>query len=230
MKTIGLLGGLTFESSLLYYKLINEMVRERRGGTHAAKSVMVSVDFGEIQPLTETGEWDKILEIMVRAARNIERSGADCLLLCANTVHKLAEGIGREIGIPILHIVDATAEAIQRAGLDTVGLLGTRFTMEEDFFSGRLRDRHGIVSLVPEKKDRDWIHRLIVDDLARGIVEPASKDALLRIMDGLAARGARGVILGCTELPLLVAEDEGPVPLFDTLKIHAGAAVDFALA
>lgn len=229
MKTIGLLGGLTFESSLIYYRLINELVRQKRGGSHAAKSVMVSVDFGEVQPLTERGAWDEVQAVMVRAARDIERGGADFLVICANTIHKLADGIGREIGIPILHIVDATAREIRKAGLETVGLLGTRFTMEEDFFAGRLREKHGIGALVPGNDDRAWIHRLIINDLARGIIEPASRDRLWIIMDGLAAAGAQGVILGCTELPLLVSADQGAIPLFDTLEIHAEAAVDFAL-
>ncbi len=229
MKTIGLLGGLTFESSLIYYKLINEKVRERVGGNHAAKSVMVSVDFGEIQPLTERGAWDEILAIMVRAARDIERAGADGLVLCANTIHKLADEIGREVSLPILHIVDATAAVIRKAGFDTVGLLGTRFTMEEDFFIGRLRERHGIGAIVPGKDDRAWIHRLIINDLARGIIEPASRERLWTIIESLTAEGAQGVILGCTELPLLVSAGEGKIPLFDTLEIHAEAAVDFAL-
>jgi len=229
MKTIGLLGGLTFESSLIYYKLINERMRERLGGNHAAKSVMVSVDFGEVQPLTERGEWDKVLEILVRAARDIERGGADGLVLCANTIHKLAEEIGRQCSLPILHIVDATAAEIRKAGLDMVGLLGTRFTMEEDFFIGRLRERHGIGALVPGEDDRAWIHRLIINDLARGIIEPASRERLWTIIEHLAAEGAQGVILGCTELPLLISADRGTIPLFDTLGIHAEAAVNFAL-
>ncbi len=230
MKTIGLLGGLTFESSLIYYKLINEKVRERVGGNHAAKSVMVSVDFGEIQPLTERGAWDEILAIMVRAARDIERAGGEGLVLCANTIHKLADEIGREVSLPVLHIVDATAAKIRKAGLDMVGLLGTRFTMEEDFFRGRLRDRHGVASLVPDKTEREWIHHLIIEDLARGIIEPASRERLRTIIERLTAEGAQGVILGCTELPLLVSAGEGKIPLFDTLEIHAEAAVEFALA
>lgn len=229
MKTIGLLGGLTCESSLVYYKLINEMTREKLGGHHAAKSVMVSVDFAEIQPLTERGEWDKVLAILLRAARDIERGGADLLVLCANTAHKLADGIGREIGIPIVHIVDATARQIRRTGFGKVGLLGTRFTMEEDFFSGRLWEKHGIEALTPGKEDRELVHRIIIDELALGRIKSASRDACWKIIGDLAAKGAQAIILGCTELPLLVTQDQGHIPLIDTTTIHARAAVDYAL-
>lgn len=229
MKTIGLLGGITCESSLLYYKLVNEMTRAELGGHHAAKSVMVSVDFAEIQPLTETGEWDKVLAILLQAAKGVERGGADLLLLCANTAHKLAAEIEREIGIPIVHIVDATAREITKAGFKKVGLLGTRFTMEEEFFSGRLREKFGVEALTPGKEDRERVHRIIIDELALGNVKPASRDAVLRVIGDLAARGAQAIILGCTELPLLVTQDRCPIPLFDTTTIHARAAVDHAL-
>jgi aspartate racemase len=229
MKTIGLLGGITCESSLLYYKLINEMTREKLGGHHAARSVMVSVDFADVQPLTECGDWDGVLAILLAAARGIERGGADLLLLCANTAHKLADEIGRGVGIPIVHIVDATAAEIRKAGFAKVGLLGTRFTMEEDFFKGRLRDKHGIEALVPGKADRERVHRIIIDELALGVIKPESRKAVNKIMDGLIAAGAQAIILGCTELPLLVAQGQVGVPLFDTTAIHARAAVDLAL-
>jgi aspartate racemase len=229
MKTIGLLGGITCESSLLYYKLVNEMTRAELGGHHAAKSVMVSVDFAEIQPLTERGAWDEVLAILLRAAKNIERGGADLLLLCANTAHKLAAEIEREIAIPIVHIVDATAREINKAGFKKVGLLGTRFTMEEEFFSGRLAEKYGIEALTPGKEDRERVHRIIIDELALGNIKPASRDTVLRVIGELAARGAGAVILGCTELPLLVTQEQCPVPLFDTTTIHARAAVDHAL-
>jgi aspartate racemase len=229
MKAIGLLGGITCESSLVYYKRINEMTRERLGGHHSAKSVMVSVDFAEIQPLTERGAWDEVLAILSQAARNIERGGADLLVLCANTAHKLAEEIGREVGIPIVHIVDATAREIRKAGSSKVGLLGTRFTMEEDFFKGRLRDEHGIEALTPAREDRERIHRVIIDELALGIIKPGSREAVRRVMDGLVAEGVQAVILGCTELPLLVTQEQVGIPLFDTTTIHARAAVDQAL-
>lgn len=229
MKTIGLLGGITCESSLVYYRLINEMTRENLGGHHAAKSVMVSVDFAEIQPLTERGDWDGVLVILLRAARNIEQGGADFLVLCANTAHKLAEAIGRDISIPIVHIVDAAARQIQKAGFSKIGLLGTRFTMEEEFFSGRLRAVHGIEALTPAKENRARLHRIIIDELALGIVNPEAKEACWRIISDLAAKGAQAIILGCTELPLLVTRDQGQIPLFDTTRIHARAAVNHAL-
>lgn len=229
MQTIGLLGGLTCESSLVYYKLINEMAREKLGGNHSAASVMVSVDFAEIQPLTETGEWDKVLAILLRAAKGVERGGADLLLLCANTAHKLAAEIEREIGIPIIHIVDVTAREINKAGFKKVGLLGTRFTMEEEFFSGRLRDKFGVEALTPGKEDRERVHRIIIDELARGIINPASREIIWRIIGDLAERGAQGIVLGCTEIPLLVTQNQGDIPLFDTTQIHARAAVEYAL-
>jgi len=230
MKTIGLLGGITCESSLVYYRLVNEMTRARLGGNHSARSVMVSVDFQQVQPLTERGDWDQVLAIMTGAAKAVERGGADFLLICANTIHRLAGGIGREIGIPILHIVDATATEIRKAGLDRIGLLGTRFTMEEDFFRGRLRDRHGIETLTPGPEGRRRVHRIIIDELAAGVVRPESRAEVWRIIDDLEKRGARGVILGCTELPLLVTQERDRLPLFDTLTIHAAAAVERALA
>lgn len=229
MQTIGLLGGLTCESSLVYYRLINEMAREKLGGNHAAESVMVSVDFGKVQPLTETGEWDKVLAIMIETAKDIERGGADFLVLCANTIHKFADAIGREIKIPILHIVDVTAREIKKRGFGKIGLLGTRFTMEEDFFTGRLQKKYGIASLIPAKEDRAQIHRIIIDELARGIINPASREIIWRIIGDLAERGAQGIVLGCTEIPLLVTQNQGDIPLFDTTQIHARAAVEYAL-
>ena len=229
MKKIGLLGGITCESSLVYYKLINEMTRERLGGHHSARSIMDSVDFADIQPLTERGDWDGVLAILLQAARNIERGGADLLLLCANTAHKLADEIQREIGIPIVHIVDVTALEIQKAGLSKVGLLGTRFTMEEEFFRGRLQEKYGIEAIVPEKADRERIHRIIIDELALGIIRPEARETVNRVMEGLVAQGAQAIILGCTELPLLVTQEGSSVLLFDTTTIHARAAVDHAL-
>jgi len=229
MKTIGLLGGMTSESSRLYYKLINEMTRESLGGNHSAKSVMVSVDFAEIEPHMERGEWDEVLAVMIATSKAVERGGADFLVLCTNTMHKFVGPIGRAISIPILHIVDATAAEIKKRGLNTIGLLGTRFTMEEEFYSGRLRDGHNIASLTPAKEDRELVHRVIMDELSRGIISPKSRDVYWRIMNDLAGRGAQGIILGCTEIPLLVKQNQGAIPLFDTTVIHARAAVDLAL-
>jgi aspartate racemase len=230
MKTIGLLGDMTCESSLVYYKLINEMAREKLGTIHSAQSVMVSVDFGEVQPLMEQGEWDRVLEIMIKTALGIERGGADFIVLCTNTIHKFAEAIGRKIKVPILHIVDATAMAIKKMGIDKIGLLGTRFTMEEDFYSGRLLKKHGIASLIPGKEDRDLVHRTNMDELTRGIINPTSRESIWRIISSLVQKGAQGIILGCTEIPLLVKQNQGDTPLFDTTQIHARAAVDYALA
>ncbi len=229
MKTIGLLGGITCESSLVYYKLINEMTREKLGGHHAARSVMVSVDFADIQPLTEAGDWDKVLAILLRAAQGIERGGADLLLLCANTAHKLADEIGRGIGIPIVHIVDATAGEIKKSGFNKVGLLGTRFTMEEEFFKGRLRAKHGIEAIVPGREMRERVHRIIIDELALGVIKPSSREEVRKSIDGLVAIGVQAVILGCTELPLLITQEQVRIPLFETTTIHARAAVEQAL-
>ncbi len=229
MKTIGLLGGMTSESSLVYYKSINEMARERLGGNHSAKSVMVSVDFGEVEPHMERGEWDRVLGYMLDASRAIEKGGADFLVLCTNTMHRFVAEIDREISIPLLHIADATAAEIKKAGLKKVGLLGTRFTMEEEFYKGRLRDRHGIEVLVPEKPERERVHKVIMDELSRGVIRRASRNAYWRVIDSLARQGAEGIILGCTEIPLLVKPKRGAIPLFDTTAIHARAAVDLAL-
>lgn len=230
MKMIGLLGGMTSESSLVYYKLINEIAREKLGGNHSARSVMVSVDFGEVEPYMERREWDRVLAFMLAASRAIEKGGADFLVLCTNTMHRFVAEIDREISIPLLHIVDATAAEIKKAGLKKVGLLGTRFTMEEDFYKGRLQERHGVTALVPEKGERELVHKVIVDELSRGIINGASRDAYWRVIDGLVRQGAQGVILGCTEIPLLVQQLPGRAPLFDTTAIHARTAVDLALA
>lgn len=230
MKTIGLLGGMTCESSLVYYRLINEMARKKLGSNHSAKSVMVSVDFAEVEPHMERGEWDEVLAIMVETAMDIERGGADFLVLCTNTMHKFVEPLGRAIQIPILHIVDATAREIKKMGFEKIGLLGTRFTMEENFYAGRLQEKHGITALTPGKEDRNLVHRVIMDELSRGIVAPSSRAAYWRIINDLVDQGAQGIVLGCTEIPLLVKQDQGGIPLFDTTAIHARAAVDYALA
>jgi aspartate racemase len=229
MKTIGLLGGMTCESSLVYYQRINEIAREKLGGNHSARSVMVSVDFGEVEPHMERGEWDNVLADMLDASRAIERGGADFLVLCTNTMHRFVEEIGHEIKIPILHIADATGAAIRKKGLRTIGLLGTRFTMEEDFYKGRLLEKHGIASIVPKQEERELVHKVIIDELSRGIINPVSRDAYWRVINNLALRGAQGVILGCTEIPLLVKAEAGAIPLFDTTELHAQAAVDLAL-
>jgi aspartate racemase len=229
MKTIGLIGGMSWESSIEYYRLINEGVLARLGGLHSAKSVMVSVDFAEIEELQHEGRWEEATQIMVRAAQDVERGGADCVVICTNTMHKMAEAVQAETGIPLLHIADATAERIQAQGLRRVGLLGTRFTMEEDFYKGRLEQRFGLQVLIPGAQDRQIIHRVIFDELVLGKIEPRSKEQYLAIIDELVRQGAQGIILGCTEIGLLVKQSDCHVPIFDTTMIHATAAVQWAL-
>jgi aspartate racemase len=230
MKTIGLIGGMSWESSIEYYRIINEAVRERLGGLHSAQSLMFSVDFAEIEALQHQGRWDEAAREMIAAAQRLERGGADFVLLCTNTMHKLADAMQAEIGIPLLHIADATADRIAARGLATVGLLGTRFTMEEDFYRGRLVGRYGLRVLTPEAADRAIVHRVIYDELVVGDIRPASRAEFRRILAALVDQGAQGIILGCTEIGLLVQAEDSPVPLFDTTRIHALAAVERALA
>lgn len=229
MKTIGLIGGMTSESSCEYYRLINKITREKLGGIHSASSVMISVDFAVIEPLMEAGKWDEILDILVGCAQNIEKASADFLILCTNTMHKLADDIQIHIEIPILNIIDATADQIIDRELNTIGLLGTRFTMEENFYKDRLREEHGLEVLIPSPEEIETIHRIIVNELSIGKIKESSNKLYWQIINRLAKRGAQGIILGCTEIPLLVHEEEGNIPLFDTTLIHASAAVENAL-
>ena len=229
MKTIGMIGGMSWESSIEYYRIVNEAVKERLGDLHSAKSVMVSVDFAEIEKLQREGRWEQATRAMVAAARSVEAGGADFLIICTNTMHKMAEEVQQSIGIPLLHIADATAEVINARGLQRVGLLGTRFTMEEDFYRGRLVEKFHLGVLVPEAADREIVHRVIYDELVLGKIQPASKVEYLRIIAGLAEAGAEGIILGCTEIGLLISQADSRLPLFDTTRIHALAAVEFAL-
>ena len=230
MKTIGLIGGMSWESSIEYYRLINEGVRQRLGGLHSAKSVMVSVDFAEIEALQHAGEWEKATGMMIAAAQAVERGGADFVVICTNTMHKMADQVQEQIGIPLLHIADATAERILSQGLHTIGLLGTKFTMEEDFYKGRLVDNYGLQVLIPTPQERETVHCVIYDELCLGQIEPSSKAQYVTIMENLVRQGAEGIILGCTEIGLLVETADSQVPLFDTTLIHAQAAVDWALA
>ena len=229
MKTIGLLGGMSWESTVPYYRWINRRVNERLGRLHSAEIVLYSVDFEPIEVLQHAGEWGETARILTRAARAVEGAGAELLVICTNTMHKVYDEIAAGVGIEVLHIADATAEAIAAHDLGTVGLLGTRFTMEEDFYRGRLSGRHGLEVLVPEAGDREIVHRVIYDELCRGQVRDASRREYRRILGDLAARGAQGVILGCTEISLLVGADDAPVPVFDTTEIHACCAADSAL-
>jgi len=229
MKTIGLIGGMSWESSLVYYRLINETVKERLGGLHSAKCIMFSVDFAEIEPLQHKSKWDEAAEKMIEAARHVEHGGADFLVLCTNTMHKTAGDIEKHVTIPLLHIADATAQRINAEGLTKVGLLGTRFTMEDDFYKGRLIDKHGMEVVIPSEEDRLDVHQIIYDELCLGQVKQESKERYCRIMGNLVRQGAQGIILGCTEIGLLVGAEDCVVPIFDTTKIHAEAAVEFAI-
>jgi aspartate racemase len=229
MKTIGLIGGMSWESSAAYYKIINETVRDRIHPLENAKSLMFTVNFHEIERLQHTGQWDDLGKILEDAALRLERGGADCVVLCTNTMHKLSSWIENVVSIPLIHIADATAEQIKTRGMNKIGLLGTGFTMEQDFYKGRLREKHGLEVIVPEKLDRDTVHRVIYDELCAGKILEASKLEYVRIMQDLIAKGCEGIILGCTEIMLLVGQEDSSVPVFDTTTIHAVAAVDFAL-
>ncbi|WP_094701337.1 aspartate/glutamate racemase family protein [Brevibacillus laterosporus] len=228
MKTIGLLGGMSWESTTEYYKHINQMVNQRVGALASARCVVYSVNFEEIVQCQKEGRWDDAAAILGGAAQRIEKAGADCLLVCTNTMHKIAEQISALITIPFLHIADATAEKIQERKLRKVGLLGTKFTMEQDFFIEKMKN-HGIEIIVPAEKERDIVHQVIFDELCKGIITNTSRQAYRNIMDELVKAGAEGIILGCTEITLLVSPEDATVPLFDTTRIHAEKAVDFAL-
>lgn len=228
MKTLGLLGGMSWESTLPYYRIVNQTVAERLGGLHSARLVLWSVDFDPLAALQRAGDWDAAGRELADAAGRLRAAGAELLVLCTNTMHRVADRVA-EAGVPLLHIVDPTAEAIGAAGLRTVGLLGTRFTMEQDFYRRRLRERHGVESLVPPAADRELVHRVIYEELCRGVVRAASRDAYRRVVDDLVAAGAEGVILGCTEIMLLLRPEDLPLPAFDTTTLHARAAALRAL-
>ena len=230
MKTIGLLGGMSWESTALYYQWINELVKEQLGGLHSAKIVMVSLDFQEIEDLQHRNEWEASGEILSKAAQQIEAAGADFLLICTNTMHKVAPQVEAAINIPLLHIADATADAIKKQGINTIGLLGTNFTMEQDFYAGRLSEKHGLTVLIPNQRDREIVHRVIYDELVLGNVKETSRNEYLRIMAQLQDEGAEGIIEGCTEIVMLVQQKHTAIPLFDTTAIHAKKAVEMALA
>lgn len=230
MKTIGLIGGMSWESSQEYYRIINREVRARLGGTHSAKSLMWSMDFAEIEHLQHQGQWDELTKLMIEAAQNLEKGGADFILICTNTMHKMAADIERATSIPLVHIADPTAEKIKAAGFSKVGLLGTAFTMEQDFYKGRLTERHGLEVLIPDDADRKTVHDIIYQELVVGDVSDASREKYRAVIERLVARGAQAIILGCTEIMLLIGQQDSPVPVFDTTRIHAEAAVDWALS
>jgi aspartate racemase len=229
LQTIGLIGGMSWESTAIYYRLANELVRERLGGLHSARIVMTSVDFAEIEDLQRRGGWQEAGELLGQEAARLEAAGADFLVLCTNTMHKVADAVEAATSLPLVHLGDVTADAVRRAGLDTVGLLGTGFTMSRDFYSGRL-ESHGLTVLVPDEDDQAMVHRVIYEELCQGVVLEASRTAYVEAIDRLVARGAQGVILGCTEIEMLIGNDDVDLPTFPTTRIHVEAAVGRALA
>ncbi len=230
MKIIGLIGGMSWESTVPYYQQINESVKARLGGLHSAKVILYSVDFYEIEQLQHAGDWAAAGDLLANAARSLELAGADFLVICTNTMHKVAGDIEAAVHIPLLHIADPTAAEIKQAGFSTVGLLGTRFTMEQDFYRTRLQTKYGLQVLTPPSSDREIIHQIIYEELCLGKIEPKSRAEYRRIMANLKAQGAQAIILGCTEITLLVGQQDAEVPLFDTTRLHALKAAEWALA
>jgi len=229
MKTLGLIGGMSWESTAHYYARINQLVAQRLGGLHSAQMLLYSVDFDDLQKMQHAGDWQGAARLLVDAARRLERGGADGLIICANTMHKVAPEIQRAVRLPVIHIAEATADAIRRRGLRRVALLGTRFTMEQDFYRAHLEETHGLTVLVPGQEERDKVHHIIFDELCKGLVRPESKRQFQGIITNLKAAGAQGAILGCTEFSLFQLEDTPDMPLFDTTELHARLAVDWAL-
>ncbi|MGH6613851.1 aspartate/glutamate racemase family protein [Sphingomonas sp.] len=229
MKMIGLIGGMSWESSAEYYRLLNQGVRDRLGPTASARCLLWSFDFAEIERLQHAGDWPALTGLMTDAARRLEGAGAELLLICTNTMHLMADAVQQAVSVPLLHIVDPAAEQVKQAGFRRIGLLGTAFTMEQDFYTGRLAERYGLDVLVPDTDDRAIVHRIIYDELIAGVVTPASRDAYRAVIARLVARGAEAIVLGCTEIMLLVRPEDSAVPLFDTTTLHARAAVVQAL-
>ncbi len=229
MKTIGILGGMSWESSIEYYRIINQLVKRKLGGLHSAKSVMVSVDFGPVEEWMARGAWDEVARHLEEAARQVEAGGADLLLIATNTMHKLYDQVRGAVSIPVLHIADAAAASILEVGLTRVGLLGTRYTMEQDFYSGRLEEKFGLAVLIPDEAQREVVDRIIFEELVLGIIKPESKAVYIHVIEELVSRGAQGIVLGCTEIPLLVQFKDVQIPLFDTTFLHAEMAVRVAL-
>lgn len=230
MKTIGLLGGMSWESTASYYRAINCGIKEQLGGLHSAKIALFSVDFAEVETLQQQGDWHQAGAILEEAARAVEAAGADFFMIGTNTMHKVADQVEAAVSIPLLHIADATAEQLKADNIETVGLLGTRFTMAQDFYKGRLATQHGIRVLVPDGTDQSTVHRIIYDELCQGRINDDSRQEYLKIITKLSAQGAQAVILGCTEIALLVRQSDTTVPVYDTTAIHAAAAVDLALS
>lgn len=230
MKTIGLIGGMSWESTIPYYRQINETIKQRLGGLHSAKIVLYSVDFQEIEALQHAGQWEQAGALLADVAKRLEAAGAEGLVLCTNTMHKVAAAIEGATHVPLLHIADPTAEAIKHAGVSTVGLLGTRFTMEQDFYRSRLEDKYGLTVLTPNTEDRDTVHRIIYDELCLGRINEGSRSAYIEVINRLVENGAEAVILGCTEISLLIEPQHVDIPLFDTTQLHAVYAADWMLS
>jgi len=229
MKTIGLIGGMSWESSAHYYKIINEVVKERLGSNHSAQCLMYSVEFAEIMKLQKTGEWEKLSDIMIEIAQKLEKGGADFIIICANTMHKMFPEMQSNISIPILHIADVTATRIKNKGLKKVALLGTNYVMTQDFYKSRLADKHQLEIIIPKETHRDIIHNIIFDELIKGEIREESRKIFSEIISHMQKLGAEGVILGCTEIPLLIQQKDSRIPIFNTTEIHAEEAVNFAL-
>lgn len=228
MKTIGMIGGMSWESTVHYYKIVNTVVKQKLGGLHSAQCLLYSVDFHDIEQCQVAGDWETSAAILTDAARRLEKAGADFVVICTNTMHKVADHIRRNISIPILHIADVTADALLQAGITSVGLLGTKYTMEQDFYTSRLKAK-GLTVLVPDAADRQLVNTIIYDELCLGKISPASRQTYIAVINKLAVQGAQGVILGCTEIGLLVQQEHTSVPLFDTTLIHATGAALYAL-
>ena len=230
MKVIGLLGGMSWESSLEYYRIINETVKERLGGLHSAKCILYSVDFEEIELLQHKGKWDELTKIMIESAQNLEKAGANMVLICTNTMHKMANEVQNAIQIPLLHIADAAAEKVKEKNLKKVGLLGTKYTMEQDFYKGRIKEKYNIDVIIPDTDEREDVHNVIFNELCLGQIKDESREKYKKIIKNLAKNGVEGIILGCTEIPLLINQKDFAIPIFDTTLIHSIAAVDYALS
>ena len=229
MKTIGLIGGMSWESSLEYYRIINQIVKEKLGEPHSAKCIMYSVDFAEYEKLQHEGKWEELTEKMVDIGRKLESAGSDLVLICTNTMHKMAPQVQESIQVPLLHIADAAADEIKSRDMKKVGLLGTKFTMEQDFYKKRIKDCYGIEVIIPEQEERDIVHKVIYKELISGIINESSRKKFQKIIENLKLRGAEGVILGCTEIPLLIKDKDSAIPVFDTTMLHARKAVNLAL-
>jgi aspartate racemase len=229
MKIIGMIGGMSWESSLEYYRIVNQAVKEKLGGFHSAQCLLYSVDFDDVEKLQHQGDWESLTQLMIEAAQRVKNAGADFLVICTNTMHKMADAVQSAVQIPLLHIADVAAEAVKANRQNRVGLLGTKFTMEQDFYKGRLKDVHGIDVLIPGDEERQAVHDILYNELCLGEIRELSREKFQSIIQNLVERGAQGVVLGCTEIPLIVRQEDYDIPLYDTTSLHAKAAVDFAL-